>query len=123
MTRRILGLDEIASQYGAILCDVWGVVHNGVQVYHPAVNALANFRAGGGRVVLITNSPRRNGGVSAQLDDMGVDPQSHDAIVTSGDVTRDLIASGGRQVFHLGPNRDLPLFDGLNVNLDRKSVV
>ena len=117
MAHRITGLKHIASQYRAILCDVWGVLHNGQAVYREAEDALVRYRESGGRVVLLTNSPRPNEGVAAQLDDLRVSRMAYDAIVTSGDVTRTLIAAAKGPIYHLGPQRDLPLFDGLNVDL------
>ena len=114
MSKRISGLSTIAADYPAILCDVWGVLHNGQSVYRAAEDALMQYRAQGGRVVLLTNSPRPNQGVLAQLDGLKVDRSAYDDIVTSGDVTRTLIAESDGPLFHLGPERDLPLFAGLD---------
>jgi len=116
MTRRITGLDEIASAYRAIFCDVWGVIHNGRDIYLEAAKALKSIRDNGGQVVLITNSPRPHQGVEAQLHDLGLPEGVYDAIATSGDVTRTLIVRAEAPVFHLGPDRDRPLFDGLDVS-------
>lgn len=121
MSKRISGLSTIASEYQAILCDVWGVLHNGQSVYRKAEDALMQYRAQGGRVVLLTNSPRPNQGVLAQLDGLKVDRSAFDDIVTSGDVTRTLIAESQGPIFHLGPERDLPLFDGLDKELTDES--
>ncbi|NKB52692.1 MAG: TIGR01459 family HAD-type hydrolase [Rhizobiaceae bacterium] len=117
MPKRISGLSAIAPNYRAILCDVWGVLHNGQSVYRQAEDALVQYRKAGGQVVLLTNSPRPNQGVASQLDDLEVSRQAFDAIVTSGDVTRTLIEQTAGDVFLLGPDRDLPLFDGLGKNL------
>ncbi len=110
-------LDDISSFYSAILCDVWGVVHNGVSPYPEATEALARARERGLAVVLITNSPRPRDGVEAQLIAIGCPPDAWDRIVTSGDVTRELIKQGPRKVFHIGPERDQPIFDGIDVEL------
>ena len=117
MSQQISGLSQIAGQYRAILSDVWGVVHNGVSVYEAAADALAAYRNQGGQVVLLTNSPRPCEGVLQQLDEMGVRKDAYDAIVTSGDVTRTLIKQSQGKAFHLGPQRDLPLFTGTGVEL------
>ena len=117
MSRRISDLSAIASDYRAILCDVWGVLHNGQSVYRQAERALMKYREQGGQVVLLTNSPRPNQGVQQQLNELQVDPAAFDDIVTSGDVTRTLIAQADGPVFHLGPERDIPLFDGLDKQL------
>ena len=94
-----------------------GVIHNGMVADQEACEALKQARLSGLPVVLITNSPRPNQGVIAQLDALNVSRETYDGIVTSGDVTRKLIAENARKVFHLGPDRDYPLFDGLDVDL------
>lgn len=107
---------DFSDRYPVWFCDVWGVVHDGVRPFAPAVEALARHRANGGTVILLTNSPRTRQGVERQLHDIGVARDSHDLIVTSGDVTRDLVRHhGGGKVFHLGPARDLSIFAGLDV--------
>lgn len=110
-------LEEATAGYSAILCDVWGVVHNGVRHFAAAAAALGRARDAGIPVVMVTNSPRLNGEVAAQMDALGVPRSAWDRIVTSGDVTRRLIAEGPRRVFHIGPDRDLTLYDGLDVDL------
>lgn len=115
MAERIGGLADIAGRYDVILCDVWGVLHNGIDPFPKAGEALAAARGQGATVVLITNSPRPRPGVEAQLGMIGVLETAYDSIVTSGDVTRRLIAEGPRRVFLLGPDRDLPLIEGLDV--------
>jgi len=114
---RIDRLQEIEGRYGVILSDVWGVVHNGVSAFPEASAALAGARSRGLAVVLITNAPRPRREVQAQLDLLGVPRDAYDRVVTSGDVTRDLISAGPRRVFHLGPERDEALYDGLDVEL------
>lgn len=113
----ISSLAELDGRYAAIFCDVWGVVHNGEVAFAEAGRALIAAREKGRAVVLLTNSPRPNDGVEAQLHALGVPGEAWDRIVTSGDVTRDLIAAGPRRVFHLGPDRDYPIFEGLDVEL------
>src|SRR5262249_3101056 len=84
----------LAGDYDVVLCDVWGVVHNGVAAAAEACDALARFRARGGTVVLITNAPRPGERVARlTLDRLGVPRAAYDGIVSSGDVTRALIAA------------------------------
>lgn len=117
MVRRIQTLGDISGNYDVILSDVWGVLHNGVNVFPDAAKALTEARAGGATVVLVTNSPRPRQGVIDQLRAIGVSDDAWDRIVTSGDVTRVLIAQGPKKVFLLGPQRDLPLLEGLDVEI------
>lgn len=113
----IASLDEISGRYAAILCDVWGVLHNGVRYFAPAAAALAAARQRGVAVVMITNSPRPHEGVEDQFVTIGVPDGVCDRVVTSGDVTREIVGAGPRRVFHLGPERDGGLFDGLDIEL------
>lgn len=117
MAEMIDTLDALAGDYPAILCDVWGVVHNGVSAFAPSVAALRRARDRGVAVVLITNAPRPWNGVKDQLRLLDVPEDCWDRIVTSGDVTRDLIRAGSRRVLHIGPDRDLMIYDGLDVEL------
>lgn len=110
-------LDDLTDKYDVFFCDVWGVVHNGVAAYPAAVEALKRARAKGITVVLVTNSPRPHPDVVIQMTGLGVSPDAYDRIVTSGDVTRDLIKDGPRKVFFIGCERELTLFDGLDVEL------
>lgn len=117
MAHRILTLGEITAGFDVILSDVWGVLHNGVSAFPDAAVALREARKAGKTVVLITNSPRPAPGVIAQLRVLGVPDEAYDRIITSGDVTRGLIAEGPKKVFLLGPERDMPLLEGLDVDV------
>jgi HAD superfamily hydrolase (TIGR01459 family) len=108
---------DLAPRYDVLLCDVWGVVHNSIVASPEAHDALSRFRAKGGAVILITNAPRPATEVRAQLDKMGVPHHAYDSIVTSGDLSRAVVAERpGKAVYHIGPKRDVPLFDGLGVS-------
>ena len=113
----ITSLAAITERYRAILCDVWGVVHNGVEHFPRATAALVEARTRGVTVVMITNSPRLGADVAAQMRMIGVPDGTYDRLVSSGDVTRDLIAEAPRRIFHIGPDRDTNIYDGLDVEL------
>ena len=109
--RFVRGLGEMAQDYDVILCDVWGVVHNGVTHFSKATDALSRFRDKGGTVILITNAPRPRQRVAAFLDGLGVPRAAYDGIVTSGDVTISLILErGDLPLAHIGPAQDVSLF-------------
>jgi HAD superfamily hydrolase (TIGR01459 family) len=108
--------EPLARGYDVLFCDVWGVVHNGVAAFADACAALTRFREAGGTAILITNAPRPDEAVMRILDRLRVPRASYDAIVSSGDVTRGIVAARlSERVFHLGPERDLPIFAGLDV--------
>ena len=117
MTAFIERIEPLARRYDVLLCDIWGVVHNGVAAFPQACDALMRFRNGGGTVILITNAPRASDAVVRILDRMNVSHQVYDAITTSGDVTRGIVAARpGQRLFHLGPERDHSIFTGLDAN-------
>lgn len=112
----VASLAELAPAYRGLLCDVWGVVHDGAKAHTSATEALMSFRDGGGTVVLITNAPRPKADVVRQLDGLGVPRAAYDDVITSGDAARHLLnARPGVKLYHVGPERDLPIYFGLPV--------
>lgn len=112
MTEILAKLADIAPRYDAVLCDLWGCLHNGVTPFPAAVAALQAFRAQGGKVVLLTNAPRPKPSVVAHLDAMGVPRDVWDEVVTSGDAAQYAMLAGavGRRVHHIGADKDEPFF-------------
>ena len=114
MTRLITSLAEISDAYDAILCDVWGVLHDGRAAFGPASDALVAYRKRGGVAAALTNAPRPNPPVRMQMVRLGVSEDALDAVVTSGDVTLALMETFGDAAVHtIGPDRDMSLFDAL----------
>jgi HAD superfamily hydrolase (TIGR01459 family) len=114
--RLIHGLGDIADDFDVLLCDIWGVIHDGVTADQKACAALARWTSTRGPVVLISNSPRPAPEVVAQLDDLRVPRAAWSDIVTSGDATRALLAARAPgPAFRIGPNRDAPLYEGLGL--------
>jgi HAD superfamily hydrolase (TIGR01459 family) len=109
-------LAALSRRYPLWLCDVWGVIHNGHDVFASACDALSRHIGNGGISLLLTNSPRSCQGVARQLRELGVPDESYSAIVTSGDVTQELMRRHARGlVYHLGPTRDMSIFEGQQV--------
>ena len=114
------GLHEIAGEYDMLICDVWGVLHNGAHAHEPACEALRRFRDDRGPVILLSNAPRPVADLEKQFSKFGVPTDCYDAIVTSGGAARDELArrrekAGELRMFHLGPERDRGVFDGLDI--------
>lgn len=109
-------LRDLTSGVDVILSDVWGVIHDGVHGFPEACKALQTFRAQGGTVIMITNAPRPADSVQRQLRKMEISDETYDAIVSSGDLTRNFVASRLEQpLLQIGPERDNPMFRGLDV--------
>lgn len=106
-------MKSLSADYPVWLCDIWGVVHNGLKGYEAAAHALSQHRKQGGIVILVTNAPRTSRDVVWHLNNLRVPPQCYDRVVTSGDVTQTLVREHAKgKVYYLGPPRDLSLFEG-----------
>src|SRR6267154_1635396 len=131
LPRLISGLSEIAAGHDALICDVWGVVHDGHRHHPAAADALYRFKEKHGPVVLLTNAPRVPAEVAIQCTSYGLPPDCYDAIVSSGGAARDELArrSAGASVragatnkkatlplYYIGPDRDLPMIEGLDIS-------
>src|SRR5215475_11152293 len=117
--RLISGLSEIASDHDALICDVWGVVHDGHRHHPAAAEALYRFKEKHGPVVLLTNAPRVPAEVAAQCASYGLPPDCYDAIVSSGGAAREELARRSADhtlpLYYIGPDRDLPMIAGLDI--------
>lgn len=118
---------ELLARYDVLISDVWGVVHDGLWALEPACEALMAYRERGGTVVLLSNAPGPSQQVAGLLDAKRVPRESWDRLVTSGDVTRALIAqSHHKRAYHIGWQSDRAVFDGLDVMLvdeDKADIV
>ncbi len=119
----------MSDRYDALFVDLWGCVHNGVKAYTSANDSLKKYRAKGGKVVLVTNSPRPRSGVEKQLTKFGVDPEAWDFIATSGDSARMAMFQGvvGNKIYFIGTPYEENFFEALNVienpvNIERVSL-
>ena len=120
MSQIISALLEISSRYDALFVDLWGCVHNGVHALPEAVAALQAYRKTGGKVVLVTNSPRPRAGVTKQLVGFGVPDDAWDTIATSGDSARSAMFRGvvGQKVHLIGYPGDERFFEPIGVVKD-----
>ncbi len=119
MTRIIAALADVSPRYRAVFCDLWGCLHDGRAAFPAAVRALRAFRAGGGRVLLLTNSPRPRPDVARQVASLGVPLDSYDEIASSGDAAQYALLTGavGRRVHHIGGPKDEAFFTELSDDL------
>ena len=113
---------SIAPYLGGVeawICDIWGVVHNGVAAFPSAVDACVRFREKGGTVLLLTNAPRPAGAIEEQLAKLNVPRDAWDRVLTSGDLTLALIDDHRElPLVHIGPPRDAGLFAGKPVTFE-----
>jgi HAD superfamily hydrolase (TIGR01459 family) len=119
LPRLISGLSEIAANHDALICDVWGVVHDGARHHPAAAEALYRFKEKYGPVVLLTNAPRVPAEVQIQCSSYGLPPDCYDVIVSSGGAAREELArraaTGTVPLYYIGPDRDLPMIAGLDI--------
>jgi len=111
-------LRDLVDGVEVVLSDIWGVVHNGLEAFPEACEALQAYRSSGGTVILITNAPRPADSVQQQLRKLGVADEAYDAIVSSGDLTRLYVAEHpGQKVFLIGSERHDTIHRGLDLTL------
>jgi len=119
--QHLTGFAPLAEQYQGFILDLWGVIHDGVNAFPHAVETLLQLKAMGKRTLLLSNAPRTNAAVQAMMRRMGIDDHLYSGILTSGEAVRRALQNPpdlwwtelGGSVFHLGPQRDRPVIDGL----------
>ena len=116
--KKINNFQDIEDNYDALICDVWGVIHNGRELFEGINDCLVNFRSKQKPVVLLSNAPRPSKNIERMLNQLGLDRKSYNEIVTSGDLTMSVLNEShyGSKCYHIGPDRDLNIFDGVNVS-------
>lgn len=123
--RHLEGLAPIADRYDGFILDLWGVIHDGVKLYPHSKATLEALRARGKRIVMLSNAPRRAVMVERALTALGIPRDLYDGVMTSGESVWQALrerddpwfARLGRRAFWLGPGRDLPLLEGLDIEL------
>ena len=113
------GLADVAGDYDAVLCDIWGVIHNGRQHFPTAYEAIRNFKATRGPVVLISNSPRPRDDLIKQLASLGILEDGFSEVISSGDATREYLKKFAPQgpAWRIGDPREQALYDGIDIDL------
>lgn len=111
-------LTPLLATTDAWISDIWGVLHDGVAAFPGAGEACVHFRDQGGTVILVTNAPRPEADVARMLERLGIPRAAYDTIITSGDLSRGLLADfAGRSLFHLGPERLTGILGSLDMIL------
>lgn len=121
MPRAPHNLAALAGRYDALVCDIWGVLHNGRAVFPAAVAALQRARRDGALVVLCSNVPKPRDPIPGQLDRLGCPRDAWDAIVTSGDAIRaELAVRAPGPMLKIGPDDDESLWGGLGLRMTKR---
>ncbi|MEO6255983.1 MAG: TIGR01459 family HAD-type hydrolase [Sphingomicrobium sp.] len=107
----MIDLDALDARYRLILCDIWGVVHDGVTLYPGAAERLVQWRGQGRAVVLITNAPRTAEAVEQQLQRIGLPRDAWDGIATSGEAGIAALSALGQPVGFLGTDQDREILE------------
>jgi HAD superfamily hydrolase (TIGR01459 family) len=112
-------IDVILDRYDAVICDIWGVLHNGITVYQDAVAALRRAKAKGKHVILLTNAPKRSDVIQQRFKKMGVADAFWDATLTSGDCIAQYLAENAQDqaIFHWGQDDDKGIYQDHDFNL------
>ena len=122
---QLSGIAPVIDRYDGVILDLWGVLHDGERPYPGVPECLDRLRAAGKVICLLSNAPRRTGGVIAKLDGMGIGRERYHHVMTSGEAAYDALrdrddpwhAALGRRLFHIGPDRDMDVYEGLDYTL------
>jgi len=124
MSLRILsGIGEVADQYDGFILDVWGVLHDGAKPFPGVIDALTRMKALGKRTAVLSNAPRRAETVARRVAEIGIPRDLYDHIHSSGEEAwrhlsnRDdpFFRELGKRCYFIGPKRDDPMLEGLNL--------
>ena len=108
MAHVINTFSEISDKYTAVICDLWGCLHNGINSFPAAIKALEDFKASSGIVILVTNAPRPIANVEYQIENLGIKRIHYDMLLTSGELTSTYVSKICKKklrVFHIGGKR------------------
>ena len=114
---KINNFSEVYEKYDSVICDIWGVIHNGHKLFRSSVDCLYNLKNMGYPIILVSNAPRPGEEIKLMLKNMGLEKNCYDKIITSGDLTQKILNDGslGQNCYHIGPDRDLKIFEGVGV--------
>ena len=117
-TKLIKGLKEIQGKYDTFFIDLWGVIHNGIQLYPGAIDVLRNLNKLNKRFVLISNAPRPSKSVEKYLLNLKMEKVFVKNVFTSGEAALQTLKKNiyGKKFYHLGPKRDEDLIEEFKKN-------
>lgn len=121
------GISQLIPKYDYFLIDVWGVVHDGNEIYNGVIEALELIKSQNKKICFLSNAPRRASKLSIQFDRLKIDRSLYDFILTSGEATFSSLKSNqesdfkkfGRRYFYIGPDRDSDLLFGLDYEISQ----
>ena len=120
MTKNLddIGLKSVVDHYDLFFVDLWGVVHNGIELYKESTHALEKLLEANKELVLLTNAPRPNNDVVNFLKKMGLKQRYYSKVYTSGEAALNYLTSNfkDKTFFHIGPPRDFGLFNDFKKN-------
>ena len=116
--KKLNNLSEVCGLYDAFIVDLWGVMHNGINLNSGAIEAIENLNKYKKRITFLSNAPRPNESVIKFLRKLKMDEKYFKYVLTSGEAAAKSLREGkfGIKFFHLGPERDMPMFTGLEKN-------
>lgn len=116
------GMAALADHFDGYILDLWGVLHDGVTAFPQALDCLQRLRRAGKRILILSNAPRRTAEVAGRCAELGLTPDTYDLLMSSGEEAwrhlkerpDDWHRALGSRCYHLGPERDLGMREGLD---------
>lgn len=118
----LAGMAALADRFDGYILDLWGVLHDGVTAFPAALDCLRRLHQAGKRILILSNAPRRSSEVAQRCAELGLTPETYDLLMSSGEEAwrhlkerpDDWHRALGPRCYHLGPERDLGMRDGLD---------
>ena len=116
--RELNHLSEVFDAYDTFVIDLWGVMHNGIKLNARAIEAVNQLKKSSKKIVFLSNAPRPSAKVIDFLLKMKMDKQYLSNVMTSGEAAMHAINNNifGKKFFHLGPPRDVAIFEKVKKN-------
>jgi HAD superfamily hydrolase (TIGR01459 family) len=84
-SRFLSGFSSLADRCDAVVLDLWGTVHNGIDPLPGVLDCLARMRDAGIAVAMLSNAPFRANRVAEVLDSIGVPRDFYRLVMSSGE--------------------------------------
>jgi len=116
---------KIADNYEYFIFDIWGVIHDGNQLYPSVIETLKYLKSKNKKICLLSNAPRRSDKAKLALEKLGIDKSFYDFILTSGESAFEDLKDNqnknynrfGKNYLYIGPTKDMDLLEGLDYQM------
>jgi HAD superfamily hydrolase (TIGR01459 family) len=109
----INSLREVIDSYKLFIIDIYGVIHDGTDLYPDVLEALKYLKLQDKKIIFLSNAPRRSARTIKVLHDLGITEEHYDYLLTSGEFAYYHFEEEAKlKYYYLGPEQDKYLLEG-----------